>query len=101
MKVEHMRKTVLITGATSGFGNAIAKRFAAEGWKVIATGRRRERLEELVSSLGGTDSVYPLCFDIRDEVATREALGAIPADFQTIDVLVNNAGLALGTGPAQ
>lgn len=93
--------TALITGATAGFGQAIARRFAREGWKVIVTGRRKDRLDTLVAELGGAEKAHGLVFDIRDEAATREALASIPAEFADIGVLVNNAGLALGTGPAQ
>jgi serine 3-dehydrogenase len=94
-----MPKTVLITGATSGFGRATAQRFAAEGWNVIATGRRADRLQTLQDSLG--DRVHTLTFDIRDADAMQAALATLPDDFQGIDLLVNNAGLALGTAPAQ
>ena len=94
-----MTKIALITGATAGFGTAIARRFVAEGWKVVITGRRMERLESLVAELGGPDVAYPLCFDIRDEAATKEALASLPESFIDIDALINNAGLALGTGP--
>lgn len=95
-----MSRTVLITGATAGFGLAAARRFAADGWKVIATGRRAERLEALVSELGA-DVVHPCAFDIRDAAAIDAALAGLPEAFQNIDLLINNAGLALGTGPAQ
>ena len=95
-----MSRTVLITGATAGFGLAAARRFAADGWKVIATGRRAERLEALVLELGA-DVVHPCAFDIRDAAAIDAALESLPAAFQDIDLLINNAGLALGTGPAQ
>ena len=95
-----MSKTVLITGATAGFGLAAARRFAAEGWKVIATGRRSERLAALVEELGA-DVVHPLVFDIRDAAAIDAALADLPEAFGQIDLLINNAGLALGTGPAQ
>jgi serine 3-dehydrogenase (NADP+) len=94
-----MTKTALITGATSGFGDAIARRFVREGWKIIVTGRRKDRLDMLVDVLGGPERVCPLVFDIRDEAATRQALAAIPDAFKDIDALINNAGLALGTGP--
>jgi serine 3-dehydrogenase (NADP+) len=94
-----MTKTALITGASSGFGDAIARRFVREGWKIIVTGRRKDRLDMLVDVLGGPERVCPLVFDIRDEAATREALAAIPDAFKGIDALINNAGLALGTGP--
>lgn len=95
-----MSGTVLITGATAGIGQAAARRFASAGWKIIATGRRAERLDELVAELGA-DVVHPLVFDIRDEAAIDAALGALPAGFGDIDVLINNAGLALGTAAAQ
>lgn len=96
-----MSRTVLVTGATAGFGNAIARRFVHEGWNAVITGRRRDRLETLAAALGGPSRVLPLCFDIRDEEATRTALASLPPAFSGIDALVNNAGLALGTGPAQ
>ncbi len=95
-----MTKTALITGATSGFGDAIARRFTADGWNVVLTGRRRDRLEALVADLGGETRAHALCFDIRDETATREALTSLPAEFRAIDALINNAGLALGTSTA-
>jgi serine 3-dehydrogenase (NADP+) len=95
-----MSRTVLITGATAGFGLAAARRFAKDGWKVIATGRRAERLEALVSELGA-NVVHPCAFDIRDAAAIDAALADLPEAFQSIDLLINNAGLALGTGPAQ
>ena len=95
-----MTQTVLITGATSGFGAAAVKRFAAAGWRVIATGRRAERLQPLVEQFGA-DKVHAAAFDIRDEAALEAALSALPENFRGIDVLINNAGLALGTAPAQ
>jgi len=95
-----MSGTVLITGATSGIGQAAARRFASAGWKIIATGRRADRLDELVTELGA-DVVHPLVFDIRDEAAIDAALDALPEGFRDIDVLINNAGLALGTAAAQ
>jgi serine 3-dehydrogenase len=93
-------KTVLITGATSGFGAATVERFVAGGWQVVATGRRAERLQKLVDRLGA-ERVHALAFDMRDEAAMRAAIAALPAEFADIDLLVNNAGLALGTAPAQ
>lgn len=93
-----MSGTILITGATSGFGQATARRFVKEGWKVIGTGRRAERLEELSAELGS--AFHGLAFDITDEEATGKALSGLPEGFRDIDVLVNNAGLALGTAPA-
>src|SRR3954451_13779866 len=95
-----MSQTVLITGATSGFGAAAVKRFAEAGWRVIATGRRTERLQPLVEQFGA-DRVHAAAFDIRDEAALEAALEALPEGFRDIDVLINNAGLALGTAPAQ
>jgi len=92
-------RTALITGATAGFGRAAARRFIAAGWQVIATGRRADRLDALRAELG--DALHPACFDIRDEAAMRAALDALPERFAGIDLLVNNAGLALGTRPAQ
>ncbi len=91
-------KTAFITGATSGIGAAAARRFVAGGWRVVATGRRRERLAALVAELG--DALHPLAFDMRDEVEREAAVAGLPADFAP-DLLVNNAGLALGTVPAQ
>ncbi len=95
-----MPKTILITGATSGFGRAAAARFATAGWRVIATGRRADRLDALAAELG-RDRVHTAAFDMRDEAAMRAAIDALPDDFRDIDALVNNAGLALGTAPAQ
>jgi serine 3-dehydrogenase len=94
-----MSGTILITGATSGFGEAAARRFARAGWRVVGTGRRAERLSHLKDELG--DLFHPCGFDITDDAAIDAALAALPDAFGTIDVLVNNAGLALGTGPAQ
>lgn len=93
-----MSGTILITGATSGFGQATARRFIREGWKVIGTGRRAERLQALAAELGS--AFYGAAFDITDEDAAEKALAALPEGFRDIDVLVNNAGLALGTAPA-
>ena len=95
-----MTRTALITGATSGFGAAAVRRFVAAGWRVIATGRRADRLQALVDELGA-DTVHAAAFDIRDEAALDAALAALPIAFRDIDLLVNNAGLALGTAPAQ
>lgn len=93
-------KTALVTGATSGFGEAAARAFTAAGWRVIGTGRRAERLEALANELG-TDKFHPAIFDIRDEAARDAALDSLPEAFRGIDLLVNNAGLALGTEQAQ
>jgi serine 3-dehydrogenase (NADP+) len=95
-----MTKTALITGATSGFGEAAARAFVAAGWRVIATGRRAERLDALGASLGA-ERLYPAAFDVTDEAARDAALAALPDGFRDIDLLINNAGLALGREPAQ
>ena len=103
-----MPKTILITGATSGFGEATARRFAAEGHRVIITGRRKERLDALQRELEGLygsmdthDRVHCLHFDVRDQVDVEKAIAALPPEWATIDVLVNNAGLAAGLDPIQ
>lgn len=93
-------KTAWITGATSGFGAATVERFVREGWRVIASGRRADRLQKLVDA-HGAERVHATAFDIRDEDALRAAHAALPPAFADIDLLVNNAGLALGTAPAQ
>lgn len=93
-------KTALVTGATAGIGEACTRAFVHAGWRVIATGRRIERLQELVEELGA-DRVHPCVFDVRDEEARDAALATLPEAFSGIDCLVNNAGLALGTAPAQ
>jgi serine 3-dehydrogenase (NADP+) len=95
-----MTKTALITGATSGIGEAAARAFVAAGWRVVATGRRAQRLEKLTASLGA-ERLYPAAFDVRDEAARDKALAALPHRFRDIDLLINNAGLALGNKPAQ
>jgi serine 3-dehydrogenase len=95
-----MPKTALITGATSGFGEATARKFVDNGWKVIVTGRRADRLATVVAALGGPSVAYGASFDVRDEAAMNIALDALPAEFRGVDLLINNAGLALGTAPA-
>jgi len=93
----------LVTGATSGFGKAIALTFARQGWDVIITGRRAERLEELSTQISkdfGT-AVLPLAFDIRREYEVRAALESVPAAWRAVDTLVNNAGLASGLSTVQ
>ena len=97
---KNMAGTALVTGATAGIGAASARRFVAAGWKVIVTGRRAERLDALAAELGA-DRVHPISFDMRDEAAIDAAIDALPASFSDIDLLINNAGLALGTAPAQ
>ena len=91
--------TALVTGATAGFGLAICKKLIEAGYKVIGTGRRAARLAELHSQLG--NDFLPLTFDITDLEATKQALNQRPEGWQAVDLLVNNAGLALGLEPAQ
>ncbi len=98
---------VLVTGATAGFGECITRRFIQQGHKVIATGRRQERLQELKDELG--DNLYIAQLDVRNRAAIEEMLASLPAEslppslpaeWSNIDILVNNAGLALGMEPA-
>jgi len=89
-------KTIFITGATSGFGLAFAKRFAKEGARIVATGRREDRLSKLKKALG--NSVHTLTLDVRDQKAVEKAIAGLPAKFSKVDILINNAGLALGLG---
>lgn len=91
-------QTVLVTGATSGFGEATARRFASLGARVIAAGRRTDRLDSLRGEIG--EALHPLPLDVRDSDAVFAAVESLPAAFAEIDVLVNNAGLARGLGPA-
>jgi len=92
--VTTQQKTVLVTGASSGFGAAIARRFADEGHRVVAAARRTDKLADL-----GSD-VHAVELDVRDRAAVADAIAGLPAEFAEIDVLVNNAGLALGLEPA-
>ena len=94
-----MIKTAFITGATSGFGRAAVARFIEAGWRVVASGRRADRLQALQADLGARVNVA--AFDIRDADAMQAALTALPEGFRGIDLLLNNAGLAQGTAPAQ
>jgi 3-hydroxy acid dehydrogenase/malonic semialdehyde reductase len=90
---------VLITGATSGFGAEMARKFASHGHRVIATGRRKDRLDELKNELGA--SVLAVEMDVTDKKTITTALASLPQEWREIDVLINNAGLALGVEPAQ
>jgi 3-hydroxy acid dehydrogenase / malonic semialdehyde reductase len=98
------QKTIFVTGATSGFGKAIAYKFADAKYNVILTGRRQERLDAIQTDL---QSKYPesifhsLCFDVRDREAVQQSIASIQNTFSVIDVLVNNAGLAAGLGKIQ
>src|SRR4051812_12403396 len=91
---------VCITGATGGFGSAFARRFAAIGSRLVLTGRRAERLEALKEELAPTVPVHLLELDVRDRAAIERGFAGLPADFAAIDLLINNAGLALGIEPA-
>ena len=95
-----MAGIVLITGATAGFGEACARRFAKEGWKLILAARRNERLKSLKEELGKETPVHIIPLDVRDQDAVITKLSHLPDTFPEIDVLVNNAGLALGLEPA-
>lgn len=98
-----MNKIALITGATSGIGKATAKILAQNNYNIIITGRRDDRLGklavEIIEKLGA--DCYPLCFDIRNQEETEDAFYSLPAEWQNIDLLVNNAGLAAGLEPIQ
>jgi len=93
-----MSKIILVTGASSGFGKAIATKFAAGGWNVILTGRRKEKLDALAKTLEANYGIKTLClnFDVQDKKAVFDNLQNLPNEWQAINILVNNAGLALG-----
>ena len=92
-------KTAFITGATAGIGAATARRLVADGWQVVVTGRRADRLNALKAELGG--ACHPLSLDMRDVAALAAIPDLLPASFAGIDLLVNNAGLAPPTDPLQ
>jgi 3-hydroxy acid dehydrogenase / malonic semialdehyde reductase len=91
--------TVFVTGATSGFGTAIARKFAQDGAKVVGTGRRQDRLDELRKELGSR--FHPLRFDVGNRQEVERAISSLPAEFSAVDLLVNNAGGAIGLDAAQ
>jgi 3-hydroxy acid dehydrogenase/malonic semialdehyde reductase len=93
-----MVQTVLVTGATAGFGEAIARRMVKDGYRVIATGRRLDRLEALKADLG--EALLPFQLDVSDTAAVAAMPGSLPDGWREVDILVNNAGLALGLSPA-
>lgn len=95
-----VQQTILITGASSGFGEACARIFASSGHRLILTARRLEKLEQLHKELSGKCPVHIMQLDVRDRVAVEKTLASLPDDFKAIDVLVNNAGLALGLEPS-
>ncbi|MDE5652148.1 MAG: SDR family NAD(P)-dependent oxidoreductase [Muribaculaceae bacterium] len=92
-----MKQIVMVTGATSGIGEACARRFLKAGYRVIATGRNVGRLNSLKDEYGA--DLLPLVFDVRDREIACASVASLPADWQAIDILVNNAGLALGLEP--
>jgi sulfoacetaldehyde reductase len=96
-----MSNIVFITGATSGFGRAAARRFAAAGWSLVLTGRRLERLQALQDELGGQVPVHVAALDVRDAAAVRQVVGELPEAFRQVGALINNAGLALAPQAAQ
>jgi NADP-dependent 3-hydroxy acid dehydrogenase YdfG len=98
-----MKNFIIVTGATSGFGEATARLFAENGWNLILTGRREERLAQLKAELlTDHNEILTLCFDVRDEKAVEDAFAAVPQEIRVrVGILVNNAGLAVGRGPIQ
>lgn len=96
-----MSNVVFITGATSGFGRATARRFAEAGWSLVLSGRRLERLQELQTELGAKVPVHIATLDVRDAAAVQQVIAELPQAFRHVTVLVNNAGLALAPEPAQ
>lgn len=93
-------RIAFVTGASSGIGESIARRYVAAGVKVVAAARREDRLDGLVADLG-EGTILPVVLDVRDRAAVERVVDALPPAFAEVDVLVNNAGLALGLEPAQ
>jgi 3-hydroxy acid dehydrogenase/malonic semialdehyde reductase len=93
-------KTIFITGASAGFGEACARKFAAEGHRLVLTARRIEKLEQLRDDLTTASGVHIAQLDVRDNAEVEAVVAFLPEDFREIDVLLNNAGLALGLEPA-
>ena len=98
-----MNKTIMITGATSGFGKAIALKFAQNGYNTIITGRRKDLLDELEKELNAIGKIQVLsrCFDVRKKDEVESVIGNLPEEWKKIDILVNNAGLAVGLSHIQ
>ena len=96
-----MTKTAVITGATSGFGLACARRFAADGWRLVLAARRADRLEAAKDELSKKTTVHVATLDVRDRAAVERTFASLPSPFDAPDLLVNNAGLALGINTAQ
>ena len=95
-----MSKIALITGASSGFGKACARAFAAAGYALILVARSEEKLQQLAAELRSTTAVHVACVDMMDAVAVKALVQNLPEPFRAVDVLINNAGLALGVAPA-
>jgi 3-hydroxy acid dehydrogenase / malonic semialdehyde reductase len=98
--LRRLNMKALVTGATAGFGAAVVRRLAAAGHRIVAAGRRNDRLEALANEFGPV-RVHPVVFDVRDREAVEAAIRGLPPDFADLDLLVNNAGLAVGLDPAQ
>ncbi|MEC8484147.1 MAG: SDR family NAD(P)-dependent oxidoreductase, partial [Pseudomonadota bacterium] len=96
-----MKKVVLITGATSGFGRAAARKFASEGWALVITGRREDRLQALQAELMETVPVFYQTLDVRNQADVQQLVEGLPDPFNEVSCLINNAGLALSPKPAQ
>jgi len=96
-----MKKVVLITGATSGFGRAAARKFASEGWALVITGRREDRLQALQAELMETVPVFYQTLDVRNQADVQQLVERLPDPFNEVSCLINNAGLALSPKPAQ
>lgn len=101
MEESTMKGVVFITGASAGFGESCARRFAQEGWKLILAARRIDRLHKLQRETGGEKNTHIIQLDIRDSQAVASVVDGLPPDFRSIEVLINNAGLALGLEPVQ
>ncbi|MCC1483279.1 SDR family NAD(P)-dependent oxidoreductase [Winogradskyella immobilis] len=96
-----MKRTALITGATSGIGRATAHQFAKHGINLILCGRRQQRLDSIQNALSRETDIHTLNFDVRDREATLKAIASIPSEFKNIDILINNAGNAHGLDPIE
>jgi NADP-dependent 3-hydroxy acid dehydrogenase YdfG len=94
-----MKRTAWITGATAGIGEATARRMANNGFRLIISGRRKDRLEKLAYELNKITETHVVCLDVRDRDAVFKAVNELPNEWQTIDILINNAGLAVGLNP--